>query len=49
MDVAAGHRVTDAEELIAALGIADDLLRPQVEQRLLVDLPRFDEPATKAK
>ena len=38
MDVAARHRVADAEELIGALGIAHKVLGPAVQKSLLVHL-----------
>ena len=38
MDVAAGDRVADAEELVGALGVAHQLLGPVLQERLLIDL-----------
>src|ERR1700741_268055 len=38
VNVAAGHRISDAGQLIKAVWIAPPLLRAQIEQRLLVYL-----------
>ena len=38
MDVATGDRVTDPEQLVAAIRVAPHLLWAQVQQRLLVHL-----------
>jgi hypothetical protein len=38
VDIAAGYRIADPEQLILALGVADDLLWLQVKQSLLIDL-----------
>ena len=42
VDVAAGDRITDPEELIAAVGVANDLLWTQVKQGLLIDSASSD-------
>ena len=42
VDVAAGDRITDPEELVAAVGVANDLLWTQVKQGLLIDSASSD-------
>lgn len=44
MDIAAGDRVADAEQLVAAVGVSDDLLWLQVQQCLLVDFTEIRRP-----
>ena len=42
VDVAAGDRITDPEELVAAVGVANDLLWTPVKQGLLIDSASSD-------